>query len=83
MVSTNPICVAVALREIRRYQKSTELLIQSTPFNRLVREIAVRLVVDILFTASSLKALQEASEGFLVAIFECKLYISEPFKVYN
>ena len=30
----------VALREIRRYQKSTELLIRKLPFNRLVREIA-------------------------------------------
>ena len=30
----------VALREIRRYQKSTELLIRRMPFQRLVREIA-------------------------------------------
>ncbi|KAF6775580.1 hypothetical protein AHF37_05295 [Paragonimus kellicotti] len=30
----------VALREIRRYQKSTELLIRKLPFQRLVREIA-------------------------------------------
>lgn len=30
----------VALREIRRYQKSTELLLRKIPFQRLVREIA-------------------------------------------
>ncbi len=30
----------VALREIRRFQKSTELLIRKLPFQRLVREIA-------------------------------------------
>ena len=42
----------VALREIRRYQKSTELLIRKLPFQRLVREIAqdfkVRLVTPCL-----------------------------------
>jgi len=30
----------VALREIRRYQKSTELLIRKLPFQRLVKEVA-------------------------------------------
>jgi histone H3 len=30
----------VALREIRKYQKSTELLLRKLPFQRLVREIA-------------------------------------------
>ena len=30
----------VALREIRRYQKSTELLCRKGPFRRLVREVA-------------------------------------------
>ncbi|MBA0871045.1 hypothetical protein Goshw_020603, partial [Gossypium schwendimanii] len=30
----------VALREIQKYQKSTELLIRKLPFQRLVREIA-------------------------------------------
>jgi histone H3 len=36
----------VALREIRRYQKSTELLIRKLPFQRLVREIAQRLIAE-------------------------------------
>ena len=36
----------VALREIRRYQKSTELLIRKMPFQRLVREIAQDFKTD-------------------------------------
>ena len=39
----------VALREIRRYQKSTELLIRKLPFNRLVREIAQDFKIDLRF----------------------------------
>uniref|UniRef100_A0A667YWB8 Histone H3 n=1 Tax=Myripristis murdjan TaxID=586833 RepID=A0A667YWB8_9TELE len=38
----------VALREIRRYQKSTELLIRKLPFQRLVREIAQDFKTDLL-----------------------------------
>jgi histone H3 len=37
----------VALREIRRYQKSTELLIRKLPFQRLVREIAQDFKVSV------------------------------------
>lgn len=33
----------VALREIRRYQKTTELLIRKLPFQRLVREISIKM----------------------------------------
>ena len=33
----------VALQEIRRYQKSTELLISKLPFQRLVREITMEV----------------------------------------
>lgn len=33
-------CLLVACSEIRKYQKSTELLIRKLPFQRLVREIA-------------------------------------------
>jgi len=60
----------VALREIRRYQKSTELLIRKLPFQRLVREIAQDLTVPLRFQASSIMALQEASEAYLVSLFE-------------
>ncbi|CAH1225308.1 unnamed protein product [Diabrotica balteata] len=56
----------VALREIRRYQKSTELLIRKLPFQRLVREIAQDFKTDLRFQSSAVMALQEASEAYLV-----------------
>ena len=58
----------VALREIRRYQKSTELLIRKLPFQRLVREVAQQS--DLRFQSSAVLALQEASESYLVGLFE-------------
>ena len=60
----------VALREIRRYQKSTELLIRKLPFQRLVREIAQDFKTDLRFQSSAVAALQEASEAYLVGLFE-------------
>ena len=60
----------VALREIRRYQKSTKLLIRKLPFNRLVREIAQDFKTDLRFQASAIKALQESAEAYLVNLFE-------------
>jgi histone H3 len=60
----------VALREIRRYQKSTELLIRKLPFQRVVREIAQDYKLDIRMQASAFLALQEACEAYLVGLFE-------------
>ena len=67
----------VALKEIRRYQKSTELLIRKLPFQRLVREIASdsKVILSPLcgkmrFQSLAIKALQEASEAYLVGLFE-------------
>ena len=60
----------VALREIRRYQKSTDLLIKKAPFQRLVREVAQDFKTDLRFQSSAVMALQEASEAFLVGLFE-------------
>ena len=86
----------VALREIRKYQKSTELLIRKLPFQartsrpnhpngrlrhdaqahspplpqRLVREIAQDFKTDLRFQSSAILALQEASEAYLVGLFE-------------
>ncbi|EDW45603.1 GM18811 [Drosophila sechellia] len=58
----------VALREIRRYQKSSELLIRKLPFQRLVREIAQDFKTDLRFQSSAVMALQEASEAYLVSL---------------
>ena len=60
----------VALREIRRFQKSTELLIRKLPFQRLVREIASEFKNDLRFQSSAVLALQEATEAFIVGLFE-------------
>lgn len=60
----------VALREIRRYQKSTDLLIPKLPFQRLVREIAQELKPDLRFQSSAIAALQTAAEEYLVKTFE-------------
>ena len=60
----------VALREIRRYQKSTDLLIRKLPFQRLVREIAQDFKTELRFQSSAIMALQEASEYYLVGLFE-------------
>lgn len=60
----------VALREIRRYQKSTDLLIRKLPFQRLVRQIAQDFKDDLRFQASAVFALQEAAEAYLVSLFE-------------
>eukprot|EP00798_Chlamydomonas_sp_ICE-L_P001853 gene1853-biopygen14667 len=60
----------VALREIRKYQKSTDLLIRKLPFQRLVREILQDFKTDLRFQSSAVLALQEASEAYLVGLFE-------------
>ena len=60
----------VALREIKKYQKSTELLIRKLPFQKLVREIASSFKSDLRFQSSAILALQEASESYLVGLFE-------------
>src|SRR5690606_15174668 len=58
----------VALREIRRYQKSTDLLVRKLPFQRLVRECAAREKPEVRFQASAIEAIQEATESYLVKL---------------
>ncbi len=60
----------VASREIRKYQKSTELLIRKLPFQRLVKMIAHDIRPETRFQSSAVLALQEASESYLVGLFE-------------
>ena len=59
----------VALREIRRYQKSTELLLRKLPFQRLVREIAQTSKDGVRFAASAVLAMQEATEAHMINLF--------------
>jgi histone H3 len=62
----------VALREIRRFQKTTELLIWKAPFQRLVREITQDMIKnkDLRFQSLAVLALHEASEAYMVGMFE-------------
>ena len=60
----------VALREIRRFQKSTELLIRRMPFQRLVKEIAQTYSPYLRFQSGAVLALQEAVEAYLVELLE-------------
>ena len=60
----------VALREIRRYQKSTELLIKKAPFQRWVRELAQDFKTDLRMKGSALQLLQEGFEVYLVKKME-------------
>ena len=67
----------VALKHIRQYQKSTELLIRKLPFQRLVREIASDSEViksplcdKVRFQSAAIMALQEATEAYLIGLFE-------------
>ncbi|TNV75350.1 hypothetical protein FGO68_gene3775 [Halteria grandinella] len=61
----------VALREIKRYQSSGELLIKKLPFQRVVRYIAeVYIGNGIRFQASSILAIQTAAEAYLISLME-------------
>ena len=60
----------VALREIRKMQRSTDLLIRKMPFQRLVREIGQEFKSDLRFQSTAILALQEAAESYLVGLFE-------------
>ncbi|KAG2757348.1 histone-fold-containing protein [Suillus brevipes Sb2] len=69
----------LALREIRKYQRSTDLLLRRLPFSRVVREIAMDMMTDtnyergeagLRWQSSAIMALQEATEAFLVHLFE-------------
>lgn len=65
-----------ALREIKKYQKSTELLLRKLPFQRLVRELAHDVQIfrnldyELRFQSTAILALQEAAESYLVSLFE-------------
>merc|ERR1711974_77572 len=60
----------VALRDIRKYQKSTDLILRRLPFQRLVRECVQEWKPDTRFQAAALLALQEAAETYIVKLYE-------------
>ena len=72
----------VALREIKRYQKQTTLLLPRAPFQRLVKSIMEGIEPDFRFQAQALGALQEAAEAYIVGLFEdtqlCAIHANRP-----
>ena len=60
----------VAFREIRKYQKTAELLIRKLPFQCLANEVAQDMMTDLRWQTSAILALQEACEAYLVGLFE-------------
>jgi histone H3 len=63
-----------AIMEIKKYQKGTDLLIRKGPFQRLVREITDEMHQGLRFQSNALLALQEASEAYMITLFEdCNL----------
>jgi histone H3 len=58
------------LREIKKYQSTADLLMPRAPFQRLVREIGQSMSPAIRFRESSIEALQEASEAFIIGMME-------------
>ena len=59
-----------ALREIKKYQETTDLLIKGLPFERLVKKITHSYNTELKFQRAAIGALQESSEAYLVRIFE-------------
>ncbi|KAM4701949.1 histone H3.3A-like [Discoglossus pictus] len=72
----------VALREIRRYQKATESVIPRLAFQKMVQEIARAFNPDLRFQCAAIGALQEASEAYLISLFEdaniCSAFAKRP-----
>lgn len=59
-----------ALREIRKFQRSSDLLIKRLPFQRLVREVAGEVRTDLRFQSVAVEVLQHAVEDYMVHLFE-------------
>jgi histone H3 len=65
--------LAKALREIKKYQKTTELLIPKLPFSRVVREIAhIHLHSQFQWQSAAIEALQEIAEAWIISYLESK-----------
>ena len=58
------------MREIKKYQKSTEMLIPKAPFTRLVREVGLNEKKDIRFQKQAIEALHQSSEAYILGLFE-------------
>ncbi|KAJ7806602.1 histone-fold-containing protein [Mycena olivaceomarginata] len=62
--------VTVVTREIRKYQKTTALLVPKAAFQRLVKEVVEDYKPDLCFQSAALEVLQTGVEDYLVSVFE-------------
>ena len=70
--------IARALREIRQYQQTTELIFPKKSFARVVREILLTYTKkdsSYRIQSAALEALQEAAEAYIVSQFEGKISV--------
>lgn len=61
---------SLALREIRKYQKSTDTLIPKATFSRLTRQLTLEIKPGHRWTKTAVDALQQAAEAFVVGVLE-------------
>lgn len=66
--SISSLMCTVALQEIRKFQKSTDLLLHKLPFTQLVCEITQDYNDKLWFHAATFVALQEAAEEYIVGL---------------
>ncbi len=60
----------IVLRKIKRYQKSIDFLISKIIFQRLIREIVMKMKIDIRFQMTTMIILQKVVEIFVIMIFQ-------------
>lgn len=63
---------ALALKEIRQYQNSTELLVPRASFQRIVKEIATSIIAGFRFQSTAIIALHFAAEAYAVSTKYCR-----------
>ena len=68
----NLLCVAVVFREIRKYQKISDLLMSKTSFMRLMKKVVQDFKIDLRFKKNAIKTLQKTSKCMFVNFFERK-----------
>lgn len=74
----------VALREIRKFQKTTTNLIPRAPFLRLVKEIVEEMKSNLRFQSVAVEALREAAEAYIIGLlndsYECSIHAKRSFR---
>ena len=60
-----------ALKEIRRQQASTDMLLRITPFTRIIKEIIYQITPrEYRIQTAAIRALMEAAQSFMITLFD-------------